>query len=67
MTAELCACGHPARLHGLGRESCSDCSCRRFHGSRPTTSLRGVYDLGVARRALRARSGKPLLSPAKKD
>jgi len=67
MTSELCACGHPAKTHGLGRESCAECSCRRFRTERPAIPLRGVYDLGVARRALRARTGKPLLDPARRD
>lgn len=61
MRNPVCSCGHGFEHHRDGRAEChaDGCACLRLR-LRPAP-LPGVYDLGWARRLLRARTGRPLL------
>jgi hypothetical protein len=61
MSPELCLCGHELRAHRHVNDRCEreGCRCDRFRAA--AHHLQGVYDLNVARRALKARSGAALL------
>ena len=61
MNPDLCVCGHDWRVHQHENDRCEQDACRCHQFRAAAHHLKGVYDLNVARRALKARSGANLL------